>query len=96
MTRHAIDVQRVAIGVVFVWFGVLKVAGHSPVAGLVTQTIGVAQLGHASAVGTLGVVEAGIGFGLLFGLALRTTLLLFILQQIGTFLVLIVRPEPCF
>ena len=81
MTRHAADALRVTIGVVFVWFGVLKVIGHSPAAALVTQTVRVLPVGHAPVVALLGVIEAVIGFGLLFGVALRTTLFLFLAHR---------------
>jgi putative oxidoreductase len=96
LTRYAVDLLRVAIGIVFVWFGVLKVAGHSPAAELVMQTIGVFPVGHAPVVMILGVIETAIGFGLVFGVALRTTLLLFIVQQAGTFAVLVVCPDVAF
>jgi putative oxidoreductase len=96
MTRHAAGTLRVMIGVVFVWFGVLKVMGHSPAAALVTQTVRVLPVGHAPVVAMLGMIEIAIGLGLLFGIALRMTLFLFVAQQAGTFLVLIVCPELAF
>jgi uncharacterized membrane protein YkgB len=96
VSRHAMDLLRVAIGLVFVWFGVLKVAGDSPAATLVMKTVGVLPVGHVPVVMILGVIETAIGAGLLFGVALRTTLLLFLVQQIGTFAVLIVCPEVAF
>jgi uncharacterized membrane protein YkgB len=96
ITRHAVDVLRLAIGAVFVWFGVLKVVGRSPAAALVIQTVRVFPVGHAPVVVALGVMEIAIGVGLLFSVALRTTLLLFIAQQAGTFLVLIVCPDVAF
>jgi hypothetical protein len=70
--------------------------GRSPAAALVTQTVRLLPLGHAPVVAILGAIEIAIGLGLLFGIALRMTLLLFIAQQAGTFLVLVVCPELAF
>ena len=96
MTRNAVTLLRLAIGAVFVWFGALKIVGHSPAAALVMQTVRVFPIGRVPVVVMLGVTEAVIGFGLLFGLALRATLVLFIAQQAGTFLVLIICPDVAF
>jgi uncharacterized membrane protein YkgB len=96
MTDHAVDALRVALGIVFIWFGALKVAGLSPAASLVTQVIGAKTVASVPVVPLLGIVEGVIGVGLVFGIALRTTLLLFVGQQAGTFLVLIVCPALAF
>ena len=95
-TRHALDALRMTIGVVFVWFGVLKILGLSPAAALVTQTVSAMHVTHGPIVAILGLLETAIGFGLVFGVALRSTLLLFALQQAGTFLVLILCPDVAF
>ena len=39
MSRYGVLALRVSLGVVFVWFGVLKVIGHSPVYDLVANTV---------------------------------------------------------
>ena len=39
MRSYGIRLLRIALGVVFIWFGALKLTGHSPVAQLVAQTI---------------------------------------------------------
>ncbi len=44
----------------------------------------------------MGALEAAIGLGLLFRVALRVVLLLFWLQMGGTFLVLVMQPERAF
>jgi mannose-6-phosphate isomerase-like protein (cupin superfamily)/uncharacterized membrane protein YphA (DoxX/SURF4 family) len=94
MTAHGARLLRVALGVTFVWFGALKVAGLSPVADLVAQTV--YWLPPAFFVPFLGWWEVVVGVGLLFGVALRLVLLLFWLQMAGTFLVLVLRPELAF
>lgn len=94
MTAYGARLLRVALAVTFIWFGALKVAGLSPVADLVAQTV--YWLPPALFVPFLGWWEVVVGVGLLFGVALRLVLLLFWLQMAGTFLVLVLRPELAF
>lgn len=94
MRAHGTRLLRGTLGIVFLWFGGLKVAGLSPVAELVAQTV--YWMSPRFFVPFLGSWEALIGLGLLFGVALRLVLLLFWLQMAGTFLVLILRPELAF
>ncbi len=92
--QYSIAILRVSLGIVFVWFGVLKIAGLSPVADLVAKTLYFLPP-HAAVVG-LGVVEVVVGIGLLTGWAMRLILLLFLGQMVGTFFTMIVRPELAF
>ena len=94
MRKHGIRFLRLALGTVFVWFGALKVAGVSPVAELVAQTV--YWVRPETFMPILGLWEIAVGAGLLFRAALRLTLFLFWLQLAGTFLVLIVRPDIAF
>lgn len=94
MQAQGVRLLRMALGVVFVWFGALKVAGISPVADMVSQTV--YWVRPEVLVPLLGVWEVAVGLGLLFGVALRLVLLLFWLQMAGTFLVLPLRPELAF
>ena len=94
MRKHGIWFLRLALGTVFIWFGALKVAGVSPVAELVAQTV--YWVRPETFVPILGLWEIVVGAGLLFGVALRLTLFLFWLQMAGTFLVLFVRPNIAF
>src|SRR5437867_3385938 len=94
MATYGTRLLRAALAVTFVWFGALKVAGRSPVADLVAQTV--YWLPPAFFVPFLGWWELAVGIGLLLGVALRLVLLLFWLQMAGTFLVLVLRPELAF
>lgn len=85
---------RLALGVVFVWFGALKVVGMTPVADLVASTV--YWVDAAWLVPALGVTEVIIGLGLIVGRWLRPVLALFAVQMAGTFLVLVVQPEVAF
>ena len=78
MARHGVLVLRVSLGVIFVWFGVLKFfPGLSPAEGLATRTIGTLSFGviHADVARMLiGGLETTIGVGLLTGVLLRGVL----------------------
>lgn len=92
--RFGVRSLRIALGVVFLWFGALKIAGASPVADLVADTVPV--LADRTAVIVVGVIEVLVGAGLITGWAIRVTLGLFFAQLLGTFLVLIVFPNRSF
>jgi len=94
MTAFGTRILRVCLGVVFVWFGLLKVIGKSPVAALVAQTV--YWVPPEAFVPFLGIWEMAVGIGLLWARAMRLTLLLFWLQMAGTFLVLVLRPDIAF
>ena len=94
MRLYGIHLLRIALAIVFIWFGVLKLLGRSPVAALIAQTV--YWVSPAFFVPFLGVWEMVVGLGLLFRIALRLTLLLFWLQMAGTLLVLVLRPDIAF
>lgn len=94
MATRGIRILRICLGLVFFWFGLLKVIGKSPVAGLVGQTVYWIPAGIFLPL--LGLWEMAVGGGLLLAVALRLTLFLFWLQMAGTFLVLLLRPEIAF
>lgn len=92
--RYSLLILRISLGVVFIWFGALKVFDASPVAELVAETL--SFLPPRTAVLVLGIVEVIIGLGLLTGWAIRVTLLLFFVQMAGTFLIAVIRPDLVF
>ncbi len=94
MGKYAIPCLRVALGITYIWFGALKIFGVSPVADLVRKTS--LFLPNRLVVQLVGTWEVAVGTGLLFRVALRPTLLLFFLQMLSTFMVLIVRPREAF
>ena len=94
MAAFGIRLLRICLGIVFVWFGLLKLAGRSPVASLVAETA--YWLPPDLVVPLLGVWEVAVGIGLLLRIALRLTLLLFWLLLAGTFLVLVLHPDVAF
>ncbi|PIQ84309.1 MAG: hypothetical protein COV75_03025 [Candidatus Omnitrophica bacterium CG11_big_fil_rev_8_21_14_0_20_63_9] len=94
MAAWGIRLLRICLGVVFIWFGALKVSGYSPVIALVAAAV--PWFAPGVFVPFLGIWEMLVGAGLLFRVALRLTLLLFWLQMAGTFLVLVLRPDIAF
>ncbi len=94
MESYGITLLRVAVALVFVWFGALKIVDRSPVAELVADTVYWLPAGFF--VRFLGVWEVVVGVGLLVPFALRATLLLFWVQMAGTFLVLVLHPDLSF
>ena len=94
MSAYGIHMIRYSLGVVFIWFGLLKVAAVSPVADLVAKIVYWAPPNLF--VPFLGAWEVAVGLGLLFNVALRLPLFLFWLQLSGTFLVLVLRTDIAF
>src|ERR671919_484144 len=81
LERFALPLLRLSLGIVFVWFGILKITGQTPVGELVADTV--FWLDPDLFVPLLGVLEVLVGVGLLFGRGLRLVLALFALQMIG-------------
>jgi uncharacterized membrane protein YkgB len=98
MARHGILLLRIALGVVFLWFGALKlIPGLSPAQDLAGRTIETLTFGLVPisiALPVLALWEVAIGIGLLTGRWMRATLLLLFVQMAGTVTPLILfQPE---
>jgi len=91
MDRWSVPALRVAIGVVFIWFGGLKVLGVSPAGDLVAATVYVVP--PELFVPVLGVWEVLIGVCLLYKPLIRLGILLLFVQLPGTFLPMVLLPE---
>jgi uncharacterized membrane protein YkgB len=100
MARSGLPLMRIALGVVFLWFGVLKFfPGLSPAESLAGRTFSALTLGllsESSAVLVLAAWECLIGLGLLTGLFMRATLALLLLQMLGTLTPLVLYPNETF
>ncbi|MEJ2502861.1 MAG: DoxX family membrane protein [Gemmatimonadota bacterium] len=95
MARAGVPILRVALGVVYVWFGALKlVPGLSPAEGLVRDTV--RFIPGDLFVPFLGVWEVAIGLGFLTGRGLRLVILLLFLQMPGTLSPVVLLPDRVF
>ena len=97
MRRWGTLALRVSLGIIFIWFGVLKPLGLSPAEPLVLATVGWLPLFDApSWVSIIGWWEVAIGLTFLFRKTLRVAIALLALQMAGTFMPLILLPEVTF
>ena len=89
--RAAGPALRISLGVVFVWFGVLKVVGDSPVAELIKATLPWVAQGFL--VPALGWVEIALGVAVLVGRPAKLALIAVAAHLVGTFLVFVQAPS---
>ncbi|WP_410538376.1 DoxX family membrane protein [Streptomyces sp. KL2] len=94
--RHSFTVLRVSVGLLFLWFGTLKLMpGASPAEDMATRVMSELTSGRLPvdlSRPLLATAEILIGAGLVTGLLLRLTLLAFFVHMAGTFTALAVLP----
>lgn len=92
MAAHGIGLLRISMGIVFFWFGALKlIPGLSPAEGLVRETI--TFLPFQVFLPVLAVWEMLIGLGFITNRLMRLTILLLFLQMPGALSPLVLRPD---
>lgn len=100
MAKNGLRLLRWSLGIVFLWFGVLKFfPGTSPAESLAARTIEVITFGLLSpriSVFILALWESIIGVGLIIGIGMRFTLLLLFAQMVGTITPLFFFPTETF
>lgn len=97
MALHGVRILRIALGIVFLWFGALKLfPGMSPAEDLVRATVAFLPVPGDVFLRILGVWEMLIGLGFLTGRALRSTIFLLFLQMPGTLSPVVLLPERVF
>lgn len=100
MAGNGILFLRLAIGIIFIWFGAVKfLKDMSPAETLAIKTIDkltfqlltddIIRIG-------LAIFEVMIGLGLMFRLFLRTTIIILFLHMLGTFTPLFFFPDEIF
>jgi uncharacterized membrane protein YkgB len=95
--RHengAVILLRWSLAVVFIWFGLLKVAGYNPVFDLVHSVLPFMAAG--AGLKLLGVFEVAIGLGLILNRKRILTHVILILHLSGTFLTFVTAPSIVF
>lgn len=100
MARYGVVILRVGLGVIFLWFGVLKFFPNlSPAEELATKTIQTLTFGIVQpdlSLPMLATLETLIGLGLITGKFMRITLLLLLFQMLGTVTPLVLFPSETF
>jgi uncharacterized membrane protein YphA (DoxX/SURF4 family) len=100
LARVGVPAVRIALGIVFLWFGVLKFFPNlSPAELLAARTIEQLTFGAVKpdvSLPALAIWESVIGLGLILGRGLRAILLLLVIHMAGTFTPLILFPTETF
>lgn len=93
LDRYSISLLFWAFGIIYFWYGLLKIADMSPIEQLLREST--FWLGHQFDI-ILGIWEAGIGFCFFIPRVRKIGLILLFLQFPGTFLPFVMSPEDCF
>ncbi len=97
MRRWGILSLRISLGIIFIWFGILKPIGISAAAPLVLKTVN--WMPVFSPEGWLAIIgwwEVAIGVFFLFRKTTRIAIALLFLQMVGTFMPLVILPGITF
>jgi uncharacterized membrane protein YkgB len=94
LRRWSIPALRLTLGLVFLWFGILKLFGASPVTELLKNTYTFLPVEPFAI--TLGAWEVLIGVGLMVKRAMRCTLCMLCAHLTGTFVALWLAPALFF
>ena len=95
MNTYGIIFLRYSIGIIFIWFGILKPFGVSPAQDLVANTVYWFD-NKLAFVKFLGWWEVSIGLTMCYKPMIRLSIFLLFIQMPGTFLPLILLPDICF
>jgi len=88
---------RMSLGIIFIWFGILKPLGLSPAEPLVKATVRWLPLFSPDLwLVLIGWWEVAIGMTFLFQRTVRIAIALLFLQMVGTFMPLVLLPEVTF
>jgi uncharacterized membrane protein YkgB len=94
MRRYGVIFLRISIGIIFIWFGALKLMGGSPATDLVANTV--YWFDPAWFIPVLGIWEMIIGILFLIPSLTRAAIFLLVPQMLGTFLPLVLLPDVVF
>ena len=95
MSKWGITFLRYSLGLIYIWFGILKPFGLSPAHELVENTVYWFD-NPKTFVPILGWWEVVIGLTMCIKPLIRVSIFLLFIQMPGTFLPLILLPEVCF
>lgn len=92
--KHSITIMRIALAIVYIWFGALKIFGMSPAGELVEETV--YWFNPALFIPILGGCEIIIGLGLLIKRFIPITIMLLLLHMAATFFPVFILKTLCF
>jgi uncharacterized membrane protein YkgB len=92
--KHGVSLMRIALAIIYIWFGVLKIFGMSPAGDLVEKTV--FWFNPELFIPILGVCEVSIGLGLLIRKLIPQTILLLLLHMAATLTPIFFLQSSCF
>lgn len=97
MRRWGVFALRISLGIIFIWFGILKPLGLSSAQSLVEATVyWMPFLSPEMWSDIIGWWEVAIGVAFLFRKTIRIAIALLAVQMVGTFLPLVILPSVAF
>lgn len=94
MARYGLRLLAISMGLVFVWFGALKLVGMSPAEPLIRATLNFLPSSLVSPlIVLLAIWEVAIGIGFLSGKARLVVLIMLLMQMAAAMSPLILAPE---
>lgn len=98
--EKTITLIRISIGIIFLWYGMLKFfPSLSPAEELATKTMDMLLFGlieHTISIKLLALWEVLVGIGFILGVYTRYVVVLFLVHMICTFTPLVLLPEVSF
>jgi uncharacterized membrane protein YkgB len=94
LNRASLPLLRISLGIVFLWFGALKLTDSTPIADLIADTV--PFLPDTWFVPALGGFEVLLGVALFVGRRIGVVAALMVAHLGGTFMVLVMQPEIVF
>ncbi len=92
--KHSIVIMRIALAIIYIWFGGLKIIGISPAGDLVEETV--FWFRPEIFIPVLGIGELVIGLGLLVKRFVPFTIILLLLHMVATIFPLFLLTDACF
>ncbi|TRX40492.1 DoxX family membrane protein [Flavobacterium restrictum] len=94
MEKHSVTLMRVALSIVYIWFGALKIFGMSPAGELVEKTV--YWFKPEIFIPILGICEVLIGLGLLVKKMIPYAITFLLVHMVATFFPIFILQKNCF
>ncbi|MTH17663.1 DUF417 family protein [Flavobacterium sp. LC2016-01] len=92
--KHSVSLMRMALVIIYIWFGLLKIFGLSPAGDMVAKTV--FWLKPEFFIPILGIAEVCIGVGLLVRKWIPVTIVLLLLHMTATLSTFFILKSSCF